>query len=120
MALGSLITKFLSAEQLRAIALWALHLVEENLDTDLKARLETYRQDRAKWDQETLSVLADNAAKEERLRQLTLQGAALEQSIAMRTAKIQQSKEEVRRIDEAPSKVDDLSSSDVFHTDLRR
>lgn len=120
MALGGLLTKFLSPERLRAIALWALRLLEENLDTDLKQRLESYRADRAQWEEQATSLLAANAAKEAELKTLTLQGAALEQTIAARAAKIQTSKEELRRIDEEPSKVDDLSSDDVFHSDLRR
>lgn len=120
MALGSLITKFLSAEQLTALALWALRLLEENLDTEKKARLEKYRADLKQWEHDSQMMLATVAAKEAELRQLTLQGAVLEQSIATRNTKIQASKETIRSIDEEPIKTDMGRPVDGFHDDLRR
>jgi len=107
-------------ERLRGFALWALRLLEENLDTDLKARLEKYRQDRASLEQQATTVLAEIGQREAHVRQLTLQRSALEQSIVSKEASIQQLKQEVERIDEEPSKVDSLSTSDVLHADLRR
>jgi predicted lipid-binding transport protein (Tim44 family) len=119
MALSGLIVKFVSPKNLRAFALWALRLLEENLDTDLKARLESYRADRSAFDAITGTVLADNAAREERLKQLAIQRSGAEQTVASGEANIRNSKEEVRRIDEEPSKVDTAGPVDGFHDDLR-
>jgi chromosome segregation ATPase len=119
MAIGGLIAKFLSAEQLRAIALWALRLLEENLDTDLKARLESYTRDRAALESQTKTNLEEIATRQARLNQLVIQRSAVEQRVASNEAAIKQSKEEVKRIDEEPSKVDSTGPVDGFHDDLR-
>jgi len=111
-------TKFLSKENLRVFALWALQLLEEQLDTEAKPRLEKYRRDRAALEAQTQIALSEIASREARLKQLAFQRSALEQTIAQRERDIQASKEEIRRIDEESSQAVILSDDDALHTDL--
>lgn len=112
-------SKFLSKENLRVFALWALQLLEEELDTEAKPRLEKYRKDRASLEAQTQTVLGEIATREARIKQLAAQSDALDRSIAARQRKIQDSKEEIRRIDEEPIKADTLTDNDALHADIR-
>lgn len=117
---ASFASKFISKETLRKFALWALDLLQEQLDTEAKPRLEQYRKDRAALDSQTQTVLGEIATRETRLNFLLIQRSGMEQRIASNDAQLQQLKREVIEINGEPNKVDTLIDNDVLHADVRR
>jgi chromosome segregation ATPase len=118
--LVSLATRFLSKEQLRKFALWALDSLEEQLDPEAKARLEKYRLDRAQLEADTQRGLAEIEALRKSQTEVALQREAEQQRLARNEASLKQLQQEVKQIDEQPNKVDTLSPDDVLRGDLRR
>lgn len=118
--LTSLATRFLSKETLRKFALWALDSLEEQLDPEAKARLEKYRLDRAQIEADTQRGLAEIEALRKSQTEVALQREAEQQRLARNEASLKQLQQEVKQIDEQPSKVDTLSSDDVLRGDLHR
>lgn len=112
-----LASKFLSKENLRVFALWALQLLEEQLDTEAKPRLEKYRQDRAALEAQTQIVLGEIATRSARLKFLEVQRSGAEQRLASSEAQLRQLKEEVRKIDTAKTNTG-ISDGDALRSRL--
>jgi len=120
MSLAGLASRFISKETLRRFALWALQLLEEQLDTEAKPRLEKYRKDRAALEAQTQTVFGEIATREAQLKFLLVQRSAAEQRLAKNEEQLKQLKQEVIHNDDQTNEVDSLSDDDVLHADVRR
>ena len=105
---------------LRTVILYVLRFLEENLDTDLKARLEAYRKQRATLEADTRIILTEISQRETRLTQVKQERSSLEKIIEINLEQIETLKREVVQIDsekhDSPST--GLSDSDVLRTEL--
>lgn len=118
--IAPLAAKFVSKDDLRHLAVWALNSLADELDTEGKQRREEYLKDRAQFEADTRRDLAEIEVVRKRQTEVALQRQTEEQRLARNEASLKQLQEEVRRIDEQPSKVDSLSSNAVMRDDLRR
>ncbi len=105
---------------LRQVVLLLLRWLEEHLDTDLKTRLTTYRNNRQQLEAQTKQEQEKISEVETNLAQLQTQRSGLEQTLAASEAAIQTLKEEVEKIDEEPGTIDDVGDGDLLRVDLRR
>lgn len=103
---------------LRRFVLWLLRGLEADLDTDLKARLEQYRRDRAAVEAEIAVEEKAIADASSQLAQLEKQKSEVRGQVSVKESELQKLKQEVRKIDEEHSQVGNTSDTDLLRSRL--
>lgn len=97
---------------LRQLALWLLRQLEASLDTDLQARLDAYRKQRAKMVAQIEEAQIAISALDERLAQINSQRAAIYKQLAAHEREASRLDDERRKVLESNQQTDNSSTSD--------
>ncbi len=104
---------------LRQLALWLLRQLEASLDTDLRARLDAYRKQRAGMEAQTKEARKALSALDEQLAQINSQRAAINKQLAAHEREASRLDNERRKVLESNQQTTVNISSASDHDALR-